>query len=96
MLKEDTSPLPQEDARSHERPWKPEHSLSRRPLKTYPDIAARFLQYSTFLVGYSSVPAGEHEDTNSTEALGCGEQPLVGRFAYNWANVDSPKRTRFT
>ena len=46
MLKGDTSPLPEKDARS-----------SRRQLETYPDIAARFLQNSKFLARYSSAPA---------------------------------------
>ncbi len=57
MLKGDTGLLPQEDAKRHESQWKREHSLSRRQLETYPDIAARFLQYSKFLARYSSVPA---------------------------------------
>lgn len=57
MLKGDTGLLPQKDAKRHESQWKPEHSLSRRQLETYPDIAARFLPYSKFLARYSSVPA---------------------------------------
>ncbi len=57
MLKGDTGLLPQKDAKRHESQWKPERSLSRRQLETYPDIAARFLQNSKFLARYSSVPA---------------------------------------
>ncbi len=56
-LKGDTGLLPQKGAKRHESQWKPEHSLSRRQLETFPDIAARFLQYSKFLARYSSVPA---------------------------------------
>ncbi len=57
MLKEDTGRLPQKDAKRHKSQWKPERSLSHRQRETYPDIAARFLQYSKFLARYSSVPA---------------------------------------
>ena len=57
MLKEDTGLLPQEGAKRHKGQWNPEHSLFGRQLETYPDIAARFLQYSKILARYSSVPA---------------------------------------